>query len=64
VCAVYVSAQGHAFIDRALYLPQNWTSDPERLAADHVLKTVVFATKPALAVELIRRVLAADGPFS
>ena len=27
---------GHAFIDRALYLPQAWASDPARRAAAHV----------------------------
>src|SRR4051812_49519147 len=32
VFAVYVSGKGHAFIDRALYLPQAWTSDPARMA--------------------------------
>jgi SRSO17 transposase len=28
-----VSRHGHAFIDRALYLPKGWTDDPARLAA-------------------------------
>jgi SRSO17 transposase len=64
VFAAYVSARGHAFIDRALYLPKGWTSDPERLAAAHVPEAVAFATKPALAVQMIQRALAADVPFS
>ena len=64
VFASYVSARGHAFIDRALYLPKSWTSDPAKLAAAHVPETVAFATKPALAVEMIQRALAADVPFS
>jgi len=64
VFAAYVSAGGHAFIDRALYLPKNWTGDPARLAATHVPEAVVFATKPALAVEMIERALATDVPFS
>jgi SRSO17 transposase len=64
VFAAYVSARGHAFIDRALYLPKSWVGDPEKLAATHVPETVGFATKPALAVEMIRRALAADVPFS
>lgn len=33
VFAAYVSARGHAFVDRALYLPKSWTSDAARLAA-------------------------------
>src|SRR5476651_1510130 len=28
VFAAYVSRYGHAFIDRALYLPKEWTDDP------------------------------------
>ena len=36
VFAAYVSRHGHAFIDRALYLPKEWTDDPERLKAAHV----------------------------
>ena len=64
VFAAYVSARGHAFIDRALYLPKSWVGDPTRLAAAHVPEAVAFATKPALAVQMIRRALAADVPFS
>ena len=36
VFASYVSRHGHAFIDRALYLPKEWTDDPTRLKAVHV----------------------------
>jgi SRSO17 transposase len=50
VFAAYVSRYGHAFIDRALYLPQSWTGDPARLAAAHVPSDVGFATKPQLGV--------------
>lgn len=64
VFAAYVSARGHAFIDRALYLPKSWTVDPARLASAHVPEVAAFATKPALAVQMIRRTLAADVPFS
>jgi SRSO17 transposase len=64
VFAAYVSARGHAFIDRALYLPKSWTGDPARLAAAHVPELATFATKPALAVQMIRRALAANVPFS
>jgi SRSO17 transposase len=64
VFAAYVSARGHAFIDRALYMPKSWTSDPARLAATHVPESVTFNTKPALAVQMIQRTLAANVPFS
>ena len=64
VFAAYVSDRGHAFIDRALYLPKSWTGAPERLAAAHVPEGTAFATKPRLAAAMIERALAADVPFA
>src|ERR687889_2910359 len=49
VFSAYVSGKGHAFIDRALYLPKIWTDDPARRAGAHVPEDVTFATKPQLA---------------
>jgi SRSO17 transposase len=64
VFAAYVSDRGHAFIDRRLYLPKDWTDDPARLAAAHVPAAVRFATKPRLAVGMIERALEAGVPFA
>jgi len=64
VFAAYVSRHGHAFIDRALYLPKTWTSNPARMAAAHVPTGMAFATKPALAVQMIARAIAAGVPFA
>ena len=64
VFAAYASRHGHAFIDRALYLPKAWTSDPVRLAAAHVPEGTVFSTKPALALAMIARAIAAGVPFA
>jgi SRSO17 transposase len=64
VFATYVSEKGHAFIDRALYLPKSWTDDPPRMKAAHVPESTKFATKPTLAVEMVKRAVAADIPFS
>jgi SRSO17 transposase len=64
VFATYVSRHGHAFIDRALYLPKAWTDDRDRLAGAHVPDTVGFATKPALALAMIQRAMASNVPFS
>ena len=61
--AAYVSRHGHAFIDRALYLPKGWTDDPARLKATYVPGDVGFSTKPQLAAEMIERALAAGVPF-
>ena len=64
VFAVYASRHGHAFIDRALYLPRDWTRDPVRLAAAHAPQDVSFATKPRIAAGMIRRAIAAGVPFA
>jgi SRSO17 transposase len=64
VFAAYVSLHGHAFIDRALYLPKAWTDDPARMASAHVPYGTAFATKPGLAVTMIERTIAADVPFA
>ena len=64
VFAAYVSRHGHAFIDRALYLPGEWSRNAARLAAAHVPSDVRFATKPPLGVRMIERAIAADVPFA
>src|SRR5213595_3047658 len=63
VFAAYVSRHGHAFIDRALYLPKEWTDDPDRLEAAYVPPDTGFATKPKLATRMIARAIAASVPF-
>ena len=63
VFAAYVSRRGHAFIDRALYLPKSWTDDSARMNAAHVPADVDFATKPQIAARMIERAIAADVPF-
>lgn len=62
--ACYVSRHGHAFIDRALYLPKEWTDDPKRLKAAHVPEDQSFASKPQIARRMIARAVAAKVPFS
>jgi SRSO17 transposase len=64
VFAAYVSRHGHAFLDRALYLPKAWAGDPARLAAAHVPPEVGFATKPRLAGRMVERAIAAGVPFA
>jgi len=63
VFAAYVSRHGHAFIDRALYLPKEWTDDPDRLEAAYVPPDVGFATKPQLATRMIAHAIAVSVPF-
>src|SRR5215212_8871968 len=64
VFAAYVSDKGHAFIDRQLYLPQDWTKNPARLRAAHVPEEVGFTTKPRLALDIVARAIAAGVPFA
>jgi SRSO17 transposase len=64
VFAAYVSVKGHAFIDRALYLPKVWTDDPVRMAAARAPDNTAFATKPHLARTMIERTMAAGVPFT
>ena len=59
-----MSRHGHAFIDRGLYLPKEWTDDPDRLKAAHVPDDVGLATKPQIARRMIARALVAKVPFA
>jgi SRSO17 transposase len=64
VFTTYVSRHGHAFIDRALYLPREWTDSRRRLKAAHVPDGVGFATKPQIARQMIARAITAKVPFA
>ena len=62
VFLAYASAAGHAFIDRALYLPEAWAHDAERRREAGVPDAVAFVTKPALAQQVLARAFAAAAP--
>jgi SRSO17 transposase len=62
VYLVYATSAGHALIDRDLYLPRAWTDDPERCQTVGVPDQVGFATKPALATQMLSRALDAGVP--
>jgi SRSO17 transposase len=59
VYLTYAAPAGHALIDRELYLPASWISDPGRCRAAGIAPGTVFATKPGLARQMI--VCALDG---
>jgi SRSO17 transposase len=62
VYLAYAGPAGTAFIDRALYLPRSWTADPARCQDAGVPGGTAFATKPALARQMIGRALDAGAP--
>ncbi len=62
VFLAYASARGHAFLDRELYLPEEWILDPERRAEAGVPEAVGFATKAQLALAMLARAFAAGVP--
>lgn len=64
VYLVYAGKRGHTFINRELYLPRSWTDDPGRCAAAGVPDDIEFATKPALAQQMIDSALDAGVPCS
>jgi len=62
VFLLYASAKGYAFIDRALYLPEEWTEDRVRCREAGIPDAVGFATKGELAKQMLIRAFAADVP--
>jgi SRSO17 transposase len=59
----YVTALGHALIDRELYLPEEWCHDLPRRQAAHIPETLTFQTKPELAKTMVQRAQSADLPI-
>jgi SRSO17 transposase len=51
----YASRRGWAFIDRALYLPEEWVEDEVRRRQAGVAEEVTFATKGELARRMLER---------
>src|SRR5579859_165476 len=62
VFLLYASTKGYAFIDRALYLPEEWTADRVRCREAGIPDEVGFATKGELAQQMLARAFAAGVP--
>ena len=50
-----VTAQGAAFLDCQLYLPQSWCDDRQRCRAAHIPDDVTFQTKPQIAQAMLEQ---------
>jgi SRSO17 transposase len=55
VFLAYVTAQGHALVDKALYLPKVWTDDRQRCREAGVPEEIGYQTKAELGLGLLRR---------
>jgi SRSO17 transposase len=62
VFLAYASRQGRAFLDRALYLPEEWALDQKRRTEAGIPTAVSFATKGQLAQTMLARAFAAGVP--
>lgn len=62
VFLAYAAPHGCAFLDRALYLPDEWAGDADRRRAAGIPGTATAATKPELAQRMLARALAAGVP--
>jgi SRSO17 transposase len=62
VFLAYASRHGTAFLDRALYLPKEWTDDPVRCEKAGIPQGTAFATKTELAKAMLARAFEAGVP--
>ncbi|MDQ5854481.1 MAG: IS701 family transposase [Chloroflexota bacterium] len=62
VFLAYASPTGRPFLDRELYLPEEWATDAERRKEAGVPEAVTFATKPDIARQMLKRAVDAQVP--
>ena len=62
VFCAYVTANGQAWVDFDVYMPQRWASDAPRRRAAGIPDELTFATKPQLAMNQLDRQMAAGSP--
>ena len=55
VFLAYTSSNGHAPLDRRLYLPKDWLDDPQRCQECHVPADVTYRKTWEIALDLLRR---------
>jgi SRSO17 transposase len=63
VFLTYCTGRGYTFLDRRLYLPEEWCQDPARRRAACVPERVTFQTKPQLAIQMLEHAWAQGVPM-
>jgi SRSO17 transposase len=58
VYASYAAPAGHAVISARLYVPKDWADDTGRRQAAGIPKDLTFKTKPQLAAEIVKELIA------
>jgi SRSO17 transposase len=64
VFLTYCSRRGYTFLDRRLYLPEEWCQDGERRRGARVPEQVVFQTKSQLAIQMLEHAWARGVPMA
>jgi len=64
VFLTYASQKGHAPLDRRLYIPKEWIEDSERRKEAGIPETLIFQTKPQMALEMIKESTTAGIPYT
>ena len=59
----YSSAKGYTFMDRRLFLPEEWVDDQDRRSEAGIPAGVIFRTKPELALEMVANAIGEKMPF-
>jgi len=59
VFAALVTASGQAWADFDVYMPKSWAKDPQRRRKACIPDRLTFATKPELAINQLKRLMAA-----
>jgi len=63
VFANFCSTKGHTFIDRRIFLPEEWIENDEGREEAGVPEGVVFCSKPKLGLEMIQTAVTEQVPF-
>jgi SRSO17 transposase len=58
----YATSKGHGFLDRRLYLPEDWCDDPGRRNKAKVPPEISFQTKSELAIDMLEHAWAQGVP--